>query len=126
MRLSEVGSDLHRFVASLEADPARVESVEERLDLIAEARRRFVAQTLDELLDRRDAAVIELDALDGGLDPVAAATAELRAAGGALRAARSRAARSTREASTEPFAAAVAVNLEGVGMGEGEFRIELA
>ena len=35
-RLNEVGSDLHRFVASLEADPARVESVEERLDLIAE------------------------------------------------------------------------------------------
>ena len=124
VRLSEVGSDLHRFVASLDADPARIEEVESRLDLIADARRRFVAQTLEELLDRRDAAVAELDALDGGLDPVAAAAAELAdaeerfaSAAAALRAARNEA--------TEPFAAAVAENLEGVGMGEGEFRVEL-
>ncbi len=124
VRLSEVGSDLHRFVASLEADPARVESVEARLDLIAEARRRFVAQTLEELLDRRDAAVNELDALDGGLDPVAAAAADLTRAEEQYErlAAELRAARAS---ATEPFAAAVAVNLEGVGMGEGEFRIEL-
>ena len=77
MRLSEVGSDLHRFVASLEADPARQEEVEARLDLIAELRRRFAAQTLEELLERRDSAAAELDALDGGLDPLAAAAAEL-------------------------------------------------
>ena len=37
VRLSEVGSDLHRFVASLDADPARIEEVESRLDLIADA-----------------------------------------------------------------------------------------
>ena len=30
-----------------------------------------------------------------------------------------------RTAAAEPFAAAVAENLEGVGMGEGEFRVEL-
>ena len=45
--------------------PGRVEAVEERLDLIAELRRRFAAQTLDELLERRAQAVAELDALDG-------------------------------------------------------------
>ena len=77
MRLSEVGSDLHRFVASLEADPARQEEVEARLDLIAELRRRFAVQTLEELLERRDSAAADLDALDGGLDPLAAAAAEL-------------------------------------------------
>ena len=77
VRLSEVGSDLHRFVASLEADPARQEEVEARLDLIAELRRRFAVQTLEELLERRDSAAADLDALDGGLDPLAAAAAEL-------------------------------------------------
>ena len=77
LRLSEVGSDLHRFVASLEADPARIESVEERLDLIADLRRRFDVQSLAELLDRRDTAQAELDEIDGGADPVAAAAAEL-------------------------------------------------
>jgi DNA repair protein RecN (Recombination protein N) len=123
VRLSEVGSDLHRFVASLEADPARVEAVEERLDLIAELRRRFAAQTLDDLLERRRQALAELDALDGS-DPLALAEEELARAeqryddaAAALRAAR--------EAATEPFAAAAREGLEGVGMGEGEFRVEL-
>jgi DNA repair protein RecN (Recombination protein N) len=124
VRLSEVGSDLHRFVASLEADPERHEAVEARLDLIAELRRRFDAQTLEELLQRRESAAADLDALDSGVDPLAAAAAELARVEqefedviAALRAART--------AAAEPFAAAVAENLEGVGMGEGEFRVEL-
>jgi DNA repair protein RecN (Recombination protein N) len=124
VRLSEVGSDLHRFVASLDTDPARVEEVESRLDLIAELRRRFAAQTLEELLERRVAAVNELHALDGGLDPVAAAAAELTEAEGRFDRA-AEALRSARSAATTAFAAAVAENLEGVGMGEGEFTAEL-
>jgi len=124
VRLGEVGSEIHRFVASLDVDPTRVEAVEGRLDLIADLRRRFDAQTFDGLLDRRDAALIELDAVDGGLDPLAAAATDLENAeeqyelsAAALRAARRFAA--------ESFAAAVAENLKGVGMGEGEFEIEL-
>ena len=124
VRLGEVGSTIHRFVASLDLDPTRVEAVEGRLDLIADLRRRFDAQAFDGLLDRRDAALIELDALDGGLDPLAAAATDLAKAeeqyelsAAALRAAR--------RAAAEPFAAAVAENLKGVGMGEGEFQIEL-
>jgi len=124
VRLGEVGSDLHRFVASLDADPGRVEAVEARLDLISELRRRFGAQTLEELLDRRAAAVAELDALDGGLDPVAVATAELVRAEEQF-ALSCNELRATREAAAERFAAAVAEHLRGVGMGEGEFRIEL-
>jgi DNA repair protein RecN (Recombination protein N) len=124
VRLSEVGSDLHRFVASLEADPARQEEVEARLDLIAELRRRLGAQTLEELLERRESAVADLDALDGGLDPFAVAAAELARAeeefDGVITALHA-----ARAAAVEPFAAAVAEKLEGVGMGEGEFRVEL-
>ena len=107
MRLSEVGSDLHRFVASLEADPARMEEVEARLDLIAELRRRFAAQTLEELLERRDAALAELEALEGGLDPVAAAAAEVDRAEAPLRLAR-RGVRRRPAAASAAFAAAVA------------------
>ncbi len=124
VRLSEVGSDLHRFVATLEADPERQEQVEARLDLIAELRRRFSAQTLEELIDRRESAVADLDALDGGLDPLAASAAELERAEAELDTAAA-ALTSARTAAIEPFAAAVAENLEGVGMGEGEFRVEL-
>ena len=41
VRLREVGSDLHRFVASLDAEPGALERVEERLQAIADLRRRF-------------------------------------------------------------------------------------
>jgi len=123
VRLSEVGSELHRFVASLEADPERVEAVEERLDLIAELRRRFAAQTLDELLERREQAVAELEALDGS-DPLALAEEELARAEQRYEDAAA-ALRAAREAAADPFAAALRESLEGVGMGEGEFAVEL-
>ncbi len=123
-RLNDVGGDLHRFVASLEADPARVESVEERLDLLAEERRRFDAQTTDALLDRRDAALAELSDLDSGLDPVAAASAALALADEEFTL-RATALHEARSDAAEAFARAVAENLRGVGMGEGEFEVEL-
>ena len=123
-RLNDVGGDLHRFVASLEADPAQVESVEERLDLLAEERRRFDAQTTDALLDRRDAALAELSDLDSGLDPVAAASAALALADEEFTR-RATALHEARSEAAEAFARSVAENLRGVGMGEGEFEVEL-
>ena len=122
VRLSEAGSELHRFVASLEADPARVEVVEARLDLIAGLRRRFDAGTADELCERRDAALVELESLETGLDPVTAAIAELTRAEARYEAAAA-ALHDARDTAAVPFAAAVAENLRDVGMGEGEFRI---
>ena len=122
VRLSEAGSELHRFVASLEADPARVEVVEARLDLIAGLRRRFDAGTADELCERRDAALVELESLETGLDPVTAAIAELTRAEARYEAAAA-ALHEARDTAAVPFAAAVAENLRDVGMGEGEFRI---
>ena len=56
MRLREVGSDLHRFVASLDAEPGALESVEERLQAIADLRRRFAAASYEELLELAAAA----------------------------------------------------------------------
>jgi DNA repair protein RecN (Recombination protein N) len=124
LRLREVGSDLRGFLASLQAEPDRLEHVEGELERIADARRRFGAADYDTLLTRAAAAREELDALDGGLDPAAAAAEALAAAetrsaelAGGLRAAR--------EQAGGLFAEAVAEELRGVGMGEGEFRVEL-
>jgi DNA repair protein RecN (Recombination protein N) len=123
LRLREVGSDVHHVLASLEPDPVRLEGIESRLDRIADLRRRFRAETAAELLERRQAAIEELDAA-AGLDPVEAAARDVSEAearydeiAGELRAARRREAAS--------FAAAVTEELEGLGMGEGEFRVEL-
>jgi DNA repair protein RecN (Recombination protein N) len=124
LRLRETASGLRSFLATLEAEPGRLEQVEAELDLIAEAKRRFRAETYEQLLARAAAAQAELDALDEGLDPLAAAAEALAAAdenvrrlAAELHAARVEAARR--------FADDVARELVGVGMGEGEFVAEL-
>ena len=53
---SEVASALRGFLASLEAEPGRLEEVEGELERIADARRRFGAASYEELLARAEAA----------------------------------------------------------------------
>jgi len=124
LRLRETASELRGFLATLEAEPGRLEQVEAELDRIAEAKRRFRAETYDDLLERAAAARAELDALDQGFDPVAAAAEALAAAERKLQ----RLAAGLHDARAEAaprFAAEVARELVGVGMGEGEFVAEL-
>ena len=80
LRLRETASDLHAFLASLEAEPRRLEELEAGLDRIAETKRRFRCATYDELLARREEAEAELAALEGGSDPAEVAARELAAA----------------------------------------------
>ena len=124
LRLGEVASDLHRFADALDADPARIVAVEERLDRISDVRRRHRAATLDELLERRAAALEELEALGGGGDPLERARAE-RDAGAARSQAAAEALSAARRDAAGPFGAAVARELADLGMGEGEFHVEL-
>lgn len=124
LRLREIGSDLHRFLASLDADPGALESIEGRLEQISDLKRRFGCASYDELLERADGARRELEEQAGGRDPVAAA-------GDAVTASESRVAdltrdlRDARRQHAEPLAEAVAGELQGLGMGEGEFLVEL-
>jgi DNA repair protein RecN (Recombination protein N) len=124
VRLREVGSDLHRFVASLDAEPGALDSVEERLQEIADLKRRFAAASYDELLEQAAAAERELGAAADGGDPVEAARlavertqARVDEVAEALRAARAGSARRLAEA--------VADELASLGMGDGEFLVEL-
>ena len=124
LRLRETASELRGFLTTLEAEPGRLEQIEAGLDRIAEAKRRFRAQSYDELLARAAEAKAELEAIDDGFDPAAAAAEALGAAernahrlAEELRAAR-------REAAPR-FAKEVAGELVGVGLGEGEFVAEL-
>jgi DNA repair protein RecN (Recombination protein N) len=102
-RLKEVTSSLRGFLSSLEAEPGRLEEVEGELERIADARRRFEA----------------------GVDPLAAAEealtdTERRAADLAGRLSESR------RASAKAFGDAVAAELQGLGMGDGEFEAEVS
>jgi DNA repair protein RecN (Recombination protein N) len=124
LRLRETASELRAFLASLEAEPDRLEHVEAELDRIAVARRRFRCETYEELLARAAEARAELQALDDGADPVAAAGAALAAAEAGVQKLAAEL-REGRTAAAEPFAAAVAEELQGIGLGDGEFRVEL-
>jgi DNA repair protein RecN (Recombination protein N) len=125
LRLRETASELLSFLSTLEAEPERVEHVEAELERIGAARRRFRAQTCEELLARAAEARAELDALDEGRDPAAAAAealadaeAEVERVAAELRAARTGAAAS--------FAEAVSAELAEVGLGDGEFIVQFA
>jgi DNA repair protein RecN (Recombination protein N) len=124
LRLRETASELRSFLTSLESEPGRLEQVEAELDRIAEVRRRFRCDDYATLLGRAAEARAELAAIDEGFDPVAESAAHVAAAeqevgrlAGALAAARAGAA--------QPFARAVAAELRDIGMGDGEFDVEL-
>jgi DNA repair protein RecN (Recombination protein N) len=124
VQLRETAADLRSFLADLEAEPDRLEHVEGELDRIGVATRRFGCQSYDDLLARSAAARAELESREAGVDPAAEAEAAVEEAQVAvdelaaeLRTARRRAAK--------PFAKAVASELHGIGLGEGELLVEL-
>ncbi|HET7127827.1 MAG TPA: AAA family ATPase [Gaiellaceae bacterium] len=125
LQLRETASDLRSFLTSLEAEPGRLEQVEAELDELADLRRRHRVQTYAELLERGEEARHELGALEEGHDPVQSAEAGLRRAEAEV--ARIHAElRLGRQAAAEPFAGAVAAELRGIGLGEGEFQVILS
>jgi len=124
LRLRETATDLRSLLAGLDAEPGRLEQVESELDRIAEAKRRFRAQTYGDLLARAEEARVELDALDAGYDPTEAAAAAVAEADDQVR----RLAHelgAARAATADELAGNVARELEDVGLGEGEFVVRL-
>lgn len=124
VRLREVGSDLSRFLATLDAEPGALEAVERQLQTIADLRRRFGASSYEELLELAGGAARELDACAAGGDLVEAARLAVAEAEERI-SERAVAMRAEREARRAPLAQAVAEELASLGMGEGEFLIEL-
>ncbi len=124
LRLRETASELRGFLTMLEAEPGRLEQIEAGLDRIADAKRRFRAQSYDELLVRAAEARAELEAIEAGFDPGAAAAETLAVAEQNVRRLAEELRAGRREASPR-FEKEVARELVGVGLGEGEFVTEL-
>jgi len=124
LRLRETASELRAFLASLQAEPDRLERIEADLDRIADVKRRFRCASYEELLARAGQARAELEALDDGFDPRAAAAEALVAAEADVKRLAEEL-HAARAEAVDAFADAVAEELHGIGMGEGEFRVEL-
>jgi DNA repair protein RecN (Recombination protein N) len=124
VRLRETAAELRSFLAGLEAEPGRLEHVEGELDRIAVAKRRFGCESFEELLARAAEARAELEAREGGANPAAEAEAAVERAQATVDDL-STALRKARRTAAKPFAKAVASELQGIGLGEGEFHVEL-
>jgi len=124
LSLRETASSLRGLLESLEADPEQLESVQSELERIADAKRRYRAQSYAELLARAEAAREELAALGEGRDPTLAAAETLATAERWVGSVHGRL-REARRAAAPAFAEAVAAELAQIGLAEGEFRAEL-
>jgi DNA repair protein RecN (Recombination protein N) len=124
LRLRESASELRSFLADLGSQPDRLEEVEAGLERIADAKRRFRADSFADLLARAAEARDELAAVDAGTDPVEAADAAVAAAQGRVDEL-SHELRRVRKEAAPRFADAVGAELRDLGMGEGEFMCEL-
>jgi DNA repair protein RecN (Recombination protein N) len=124
-RLRDSASRLRAFLATLEAEPGRLDAIEGELERIADAKRRFRAASVADLLALAGTAGEELEALEAGADPLARAEA---AAGAAETAYRSlvEELRAARRAAAAPFAEAVREELAALGLGEGELGVALS
>ena len=121
VRLRDVAAELRSFLDSLESEPGRLEQIEGELERISDAKRRFGCRSYNELLERATAARAELEAREAGADPAAdAATAlvhaeaRVQSIAGELHA--------VRIGSVRRFEEAVAAELRGIGLGDGEFQ----
>jgi DNA repair protein RecN (Recombination protein N) len=124
VRLRELGSDLHAFTASLEAEPGALDEVEAKLERIADLKRRFRTSSYEQLLERAAEAQAELEGLVPGHDPVdAAREAVVDAESRVIALAESLG--EVRRSNAGALADAVAAELQSLGMGEGEFLVEL-
>ena len=124
LRLRETASELRSFLDALHAEPGRQEELEAQLERISDARRRFRCATYEELLSCAGAARDELARLDEGHDPVQAAAEALATAETEVETV-SASLSEARRLALDAFSTAVAEELHGVGMGDGEFRAEL-
>ena len=124
VRLRETAAELRSFLAGLEAEPGRLEHVEGVLDRIAAAKRRFGCDSYEQLLTRAAGARAELDAREAGADPAAEAAAAVELAQGRVDEITDDL-HKARRAAAKPFAKAVAAELQGIGLGQGEFHAEV-
>lgn len=117
--LQEMGERMERYAETVENDPARLDEIRRRLDLLFRLKSKYGA-TLEEVLETGRAARAELDLLDGAGFEVAALTKRAAAADAALGEVAAELT-ALRTAAMERLAAEVNAVLPELGMG-GRFE----
>ena len=123
--LRETATALRSYLNGLDADPAVLDRIEERLEQLAELRRRFGADVASDLRPRAEAAALELAEGERADERIARAAAELaKAQATADRIAA--ALRKAREKAAKPFAQSVERHLADMGMDGARLEVAIA
>lgn len=121
--LEELVRELETYTDSVEADPSRLHTIEQRRDRLLSLMRKY-GPTLQDVVETRAGAQTELDLVDGGTLDVAAVAAARAEAEHALAAAALELTR-RRQSSAQQLASAVTQMLPELGMPEGYLQVEL-
>jgi len=123
-QLEDLAFTLRDFADGIDASPARLQQVEDRLALIERLKRKH-GGTLDEAIARRDRLAAEHAALTGGQSTVADIEQRLAEAGREfLREARSLS--SARQTAATKFATSIETELADLAMAKTRFEVRLA
>ena len=120
--LGETAHELRAYAASLDGEPGRLQAVEERLEALAELRRRFGAEHAADLLERARVAELELGSGEDADAQLARLEAERAACEEVAFAAADRL-RRMRRAAAPAFAEAVEAHLGELGMEGARFEV---
>jgi len=123
LECAEASFALERYRSGLEADPRRIEHVEQRLGEIRKLQSRF-GESIDAILALAESARTELEQLGGGEERTEALRAELESADRELRAAADVLSRA-RVAAAADLAAGVCTELAGLDMSKARFEVRL-
>ncbi|MGH7447776.1 MAG: DNA repair protein RecN [Longimicrobiales bacterium] len=121
--LEEMGREMGEYSSSIEHDPARLDDLRRRQDLLFRLKRKYGPELVDVIQTARTARA-ELDALESSVLDRAAIEREIAEAQGALDAAAARLTAARRKGAKR-FAAAIAAGLPDLGMAGAQFRIDL-
>lgn len=122
IQLEELSRALSDYEETIEYDPARLQQAELRLDLIRSLKRKYHAETIEELIAAGEAAAAELETLDSSDERLEALRAEewrlldeIGVLGGALSGAR--------QAAAAELGAAVEAELTDLRMADAQFGV---
>jgi DNA repair protein RecN (Recombination protein N) len=121
--LEEMGREMGEYASSIEHDPARLDELRRRQDLLFRLKRKY-GPDLEDVIRTAAAARAELDALENAVLDRAEIEKEIDAAQRSLDATAERLTAARRKGATR-LAAAIAAALPDLGMGGAQFRVEL-
>ena len=120
----ELATDLTRYASTIEADPARLEEIEERLDIIRRLKRKYGA-TIEEILAFQEQVQTELESLTGREVDIAALREEERRLAEQASATASRLSKGRFDAAKR-LGDAVASGIAELNMGRAEFAVAIS